>query len=137
MHIANDAWLGIVNVRLLDEDISDPGNRSTNSSQLIEFVSRWTADDALIVGGDIGLESIGDSATEFAQVLTETGLIDACEATGCAVARRQHILFRDSVRISLRAQMWDIVKDLSAADSIPPVRDEPIEVQFSWSVTSP
>lgn len=134
--LTNGHWIDVINVRLIDSDVSNSAVRASNVAQLIDFVNRGSTEEAMIVAGDFALIAIGETAADFQKVLEATGLQDSCTILNCSDERSQRFLFRSSDEITLVPTHWEVVTDLPAADNMPPKRNEPVEVWFAWEVTA-
>lgn len=104
-------------------------------SQLRDFIARYSAGRAVIVGGDFNLHTDEEpDASQYRRLLEETGLVDACEATGCDdFGRIDKFAYRSGGGVSLRALSWRLEDDVFVTAGGAPLSDhEAVAVRFAW-----
>jgi hypothetical protein len=114
--------------------------RDGGIDQLIAFIGERSQETAIIVGGDFNLHTEREpAATQFARLLAESGLSDACTELDCEDAGSiDKLLFRSSDLIELRAEHWARESDVFVSDMGEPLSDHPpIAVRFAWSRRDP
>jgi endonuclease/exonuclease/phosphatase family metal-dependent hydrolase len=112
--------------------------RNDGVTQLLAFMAEFSADQAVIVGGDFNLHTDEEpDASQFERLLAEGGLTDVCAFLGCAEPGRiDKFLFRPSSRIDLEATSWRFETDVFVSSDGEPLSDhDPLAVRFVWSVS--
>ncbi len=112
-------------------------------AQLSEFISSHSAGRAVIVGGDTNLhtddthpDGSGGADTEIWEAfLAETGLTDACEATGCSdTGAIDKVAFRGGGGVDLEVTSHRFETETFVDSAGEPLSDhDPLAVGFTWS----
>jgi endonuclease/exonuclease/phosphatase family metal-dependent hydrolase len=113
-----------------DDDLRDAG-----IDQLLTFISDFSADRAVLVGGDFNLHTDAEpAASQLARLLSEGGLQDACTELGCPrPGSIDKILLRSSDQVALEALGWRAETDVFVAEDGTPLSDhDPITVDVGY-----
>ncbi|HKP56147.1 MAG TPA: endonuclease/exonuclease/phosphatase family protein [Polyangiales bacterium] len=116
---------------------SEPDDRARDAGidQLLAFMQHNSSGTALIVGGDFNLHTDREPAAgQFARLLSEGGLSDACAELDCpAPGNIDKLLFRSSASLELQAESWELESARFVTPEGAPLSDhEPVAVQFRW-----
>ncbi len=121
-------------------DPEDDALRDAGVSQLRDFIAANSAGRALIVGGDFNLHTnTQPDGAQYARLLAETGLVDACAAVSCpSPGRIDKIAFRSGGGVTLEALSHRFETDVFVDDAGEPLSDhDALAVRFAWRATSP
>lgn len=111
--------------------------RDLDVTQLSTFIQTFSADSAVIVGGDFNLHTNEEpDSTQFQRLLAETGLADVCATLSCpSPGRIDKFLFRSHGAVALAPQSWRFETDVFQDGNGDPLSDhDALAVRFSWSV---
>jgi endonuclease/exonuclease/phosphatase family metal-dependent hydrolase len=109
----------------------DRSAREQQVDQLIAALARESPGRALIVGGDTNL--FGRDHALLRRLLEETGLSDACTATGCPEPERvDRVLYRGSAELSLAPRRWRIASEFVDEVRRPLSDHLAVAVEFVW-----
>jgi endonuclease/exonuclease/phosphatase family metal-dependent hydrolase len=114
----------------------DDAARALGIEQMIEFIAEFSEGRAVIMGGDFNLHTDREpAATQFARLLDETGLHDACAEQECdEPGSIDKFLFRGSALLELSAESHGFETDVFVADDGMPLSDhDPLAVRFAWA----
>ncbi len=110
--------------------------RESNVAQVIEAMQTWSADRALLFTGDTNLHDDDPADIPLLTGWVETiGLLDACEAVGCAEPGRiEEIMFRSGGGVELSVEAWANEQAFFDDDG-EPMSDHPaISAVVRWAV---
>jgi hypothetical protein len=113
----------------------DDAARDSNIDQLLAFMADYSADRAVIVGGDFNLHTDSEPArSQFDRLLEGGGLRDACYELACeAPGNIDKFLFRSSDGLELGVTAWSFESEVfMTADGQPLSDHEPVAVRFAW-----
>ena len=113
----------------------DDEARDLGIDTLVEFLAESSDGAAVIVGGDFNLHTDREPATmQFARLLDEAGLQDACTELDCdRPGSIDKILFRSSAELALRADRLSFETDVFVSTDGQPLSDhDPVAVRFTW-----
>jgi hypothetical protein len=119
-------------------DPEDDAVRDADITQLSTFIQANSAGRPVIVGGDFNLHTSNEpDGSQFARLLSETGLHDVCAALSCpSPGRIDKFLFRSSDRVTLEPLSWHFETDVfKRADGQPLSDHDALAVRFGWTVT--
>ena len=117
----------------------DDAARDAGIDLLVDFIADFSNGTAVIVGGDFNLHTDGEpAATQFARLLEEAGLQDACTVHECdRPGSIDKFLFRSSDALELSAESFSFETDVFVSDAGEPLSDhDPLAVRFAWSATA-
>lgn len=115
----------------------DNAARRAQVSQLIEAMNGWSAARAVVFLGDTNLHaSDPEDLPELERWVTEVGLVDACEATGCPEDDHiDRIFFRPGGGVDWFAESWTNEPGFFGAEGVP-LSDHPaLSAVLSWTYT--
>lgn len=121
-------------------DPEDEVLRDGGVSQLSDFIQMNSAGRAVIVGGDFNLHTDEEpDASQYARLLSETGLSDACDALACLDADRiDKFAFRSGGGVTLTPLSHRFETDVfERADGMPLSDHDALAVRFAWSAAAP
>jgi endonuclease/exonuclease/phosphatase family metal-dependent hydrolase len=116
----------------------DDAARDAGIDLLVDFMADYSDRTAVIVGGDFNLHTDSEpAATQFARLLDEAGLQDACTVHECdRPGSIDKFLFRSSDALELSAESFSFETDVFVSDAGEPLSDhDPLAVRFAWSAT--
>jgi endonuclease/exonuclease/phosphatase family metal-dependent hydrolase len=109
--------------------------RRAGFAQLAEYIRRHSKDRAVIVAGDMNVQSrhVADRRvlSDFAK---QAGLTDACDAMRCGVQRLDRVLFRSSARVRLDAIAYRIDRRFVDTEGAHLSDHLPVGVELRWRV---
>jgi endonuclease/exonuclease/phosphatase family metal-dependent hydrolase len=110
--------------------------REGNVAQVIEAMQTFSANRAVLFVGDTNLH---DDDPADLPLLTEwvdgTGLLDACDAVGCAEPGRiEEIMFRSGGGVELSVESWTNEPAFFDGDGVPMSDHPAISATIAWSV---
>lgn len=111
--------------------------RDEGIDTMIAFMAENSADHAVIMGGDFNLHTDEEpAASQFARLLEETGLRDACTELECdRPGSIDKLLFRSSADVTIAAESLSFETDVFVSEDGTPLSDhDPLAVRFVWSV---
>lgn len=113
----------------------DDAARATQIEELLAHLSKTTGDEAVVVAGDFNLRRTQSAARKkaFDDLLRRGGLTDACDATACGDERIDHVLYRSSAALSLRAVSWRVDGRFVDADGEDLSDHKPVGVRLAYS----
>jgi hypothetical protein len=118
----------------------DDAARELGIEALVEFMAEHSRGRAVIVGGDFNLRTTREpAASQFARLLDETDLLDACTELACdRPGSIDKFLFRSSDELEIRAERLSFDSEVFITDDGAPLSDhDPVAVRFAWSVPAP
>ena len=116
----------------------DDAARDAGIDLLVDFMADFSDGTAVIVGGDFNLHTDREPAmTQFARLLDQAGLQDACTVHDCdRPGSIDKFLFRSSDTLQLSAESFSFETDVFVSDAGEPLSDhDPLAVRFAWSAT--
>jgi endonuclease/exonuclease/phosphatase family metal-dependent hydrolase len=117
----------------------DDAARDQDIDLLVEFMADFSEGAAVIVGGDFNLHTDREpAATQFARLLDEADLQDACTVQECdRPGSIDKFLFRSSDALELGVESLRFETDVFVSDDGVPLSDhDPLAVRFAWSATA-
>ncbi len=136
------ATLGGLSVHVYDLHMEAGGSaadddaRAMGIDQMVAFMAEHSQDTALIVGGDFNLHTEGEpAASQFADFVERTGLLDACTELDCAdPGSIDKVLVRSSDELELRMETWQTENEVFVSDMGEPLSDHtPVAVTIAWA----
>lgn len=116
-------------------DPEDDLLRDAGVTQLSDFIQANSAGRAVIVGGDFNLHTdVEPDASQYARLLSETGLSDVCEALACPdPSRIDKFAFRSGDDVGLAPLSWRFETDVFVrGDGMPLSDHDALAVRFAW-----
>jgi hypothetical protein len=114
-----------------DDELRDEG-----VTQMLEFMSEFSAGQAVIMGGDFNLhtDEEPDSST-FQRLLAGGGLTDVCAFLECPQPGRiDKFVFRSGDRVGVTPTSWRFETDVFVSPEGEPLSDhDALAVRFAWS----
>jgi hypothetical protein len=100
--------LGVYNVHAdAGRGDADVAARAKQFAQLRDHILGTTAGEAVIVAGDFNLQGFGSGDEPILRdLITATGLTDACRHLGCGEERLDRVLFRSGSTVALEPLSW-------------------------------
>jgi endonuclease/exonuclease/phosphatase family metal-dependent hydrolase len=120
-------------------DPEDDVARDQGITQLVESMNGYSAGMPVIVGGDFNLHTNTEpDGSQYARLLSEAGLTDACAATGCPQPGRiDKFAYRSGGAVTLEALSYRFATDVFVRNGNVPLSDhEALNVRFGWTVTA-
>lgn len=120
-------------------DPADDVARDQGITQLVASMNGYSAGMPIIVGGDFNLHTnTQPDGTQYARLLSEAGLTDACAAVGCSQPGRiDKFAYRSAGAVTLTALSHRFETDVFVRNGNVPLSDhEALRVRFGWSVTA-
>ncbi len=109
--------------------------RDRGITQLLAFLAETSAGRAVIIGGDFNLHTDEEpDGSQYARLLVEGGLTDACAALACPdPGRIDKLAFRSGGGVELEATSYRIPTDVFVSPEGEALSDhDPVEVRFAW-----
>jgi hypothetical protein len=122
----------------LDAGREDFGIREDNVAELTAHILEHSDGRAVIVGGDFNLHLDRDpDAAQFAGLLADAGLTDACTELACDEPNRiDRVIFRSSDDVTISALEWHNEAPVFTRDDGEPLSDhDPVLVRFEFAAT--
>lgn len=117
----------------------DDAARDQGIDLLAGFMAEHSDGRAVIVGGDFNLHTDREpAASQFARLLDEAGLTDACTDRDCdRPGSIDKFLFRSSDAVEISAESLRFETDVFVSDGGEPLSDhDPLAVRFAWSAAA-
>jgi endonuclease/exonuclease/phosphatase family metal-dependent hydrolase len=114
----------------------DDAARDGGIDQLVSFMAEHSAARAILMGGDFNLHTDEEPAgSQFARLLDETGLRDACTELECdRPGWIDKFVFRSDATVTLRPEHLRFETDVFVSDEGDALSDhDPLAVRFAWS----
>ena len=117
--------------------LKDQQARETQIEQMITTVTTWSANQPMILMGDLNLHpEVPTQQKSILRLMKALNLQDSCEQTGCTETKHiDRILYRSSPKLQLSVQQWKnepAFFDTKGA----PMSDHPaLSARFSWQKT--
>jgi hypothetical protein len=119
----------------------DEALRGDDLDELAAFVADRSEGRAVIIGGDWNLHTDEEpDATQFADFLAETGLIDVCAEIDCGgdADKIDKVVFRSSGDLELTPTSHQFERDIFVDGAGEPLSDhDALHVEFDWKARSP
>jgi hypothetical protein len=115
----------------------DDEARDLGIDTMVAFMADRSAGQAILVGGDFNLHTDEEpAASQFARLLDEAGLTDACTDRGCdRPGSIDKFLFRSSDELAISVESHRFETDVFVTEDGLPLSDHPpLAVRFAWSV---
>lgn len=120
-------------------DPADDVARDEGITQLVAAMNGYSAGRPVIIGGDFNLHTNTEpDGSQYARLLAEAGLTDACAAVGCpSPGRIDKFAFRSGGAVTLSALSHRFETDVFVRDGNVPLSDhDALAVRFAWSVVA-
>ena len=114
---------------------NDERLRGEGIQQVLDAMKRYSEGRAIVIGGDFNLHTDEEpDASQYARLLREAGLTDACDALDCPEPYRiDKMALRSGGGITLEALSWRFALEEFAADDGTPLSDhDALEVEIAW-----
>ena len=116
------------------ESEGDVAARRTGFAQLADYINRHFEGRALIVAGDTNLD---DSDVRDREILRKfkqaTGLTEVCREFTCRGANLDRVLYRSSMRVSLKPKAWRADKRFVDSEGRDLSDHLPMAAEFEWA----
>jgi endonuclease/exonuclease/phosphatase family metal-dependent hydrolase len=112
--------------------------RDLGIDTMLAFIADRSDGQAVLVGGDFNLHTDREpAASQFARLLDEAGLTDACTDQGCdQPGSIDKFLFRSSDELELSVESLSFETNVFVTEGGEPLSDHPpLAVRFAWSAT--
>ena len=112
--------------------------KAENTRDLVAFMNVFSADRAIVIGGDFNMRlRRTEDAENLAFFTAQTGLINACEALGIADEEAiDKFYYRSSDTVTLTPSSCRFETDIFVTGDGSPLSDhDPLAVGFTWSGT--
>ena len=117
-------------------DPQDDILRDAGISQLRDSMNTYSAGRAVIIGGDFNLHTDSEpDKSQYARLLSEAGLQDACAALACpSLGRIDKFAFRSGGGVTITAQSWHFETEVFVDGMGAQLSDhEALAVRFAWT----
>jgi hypothetical protein len=126
---------------LHDEAGGDPEDerlRDEGMTQVIAFMSNFSAGRAVILGGDFNLHTdVEPDSSTYHKLLDGTGLTDVCAALSCPQPGRiDKFAFRSGGNVTIAPTSWHFETEIFHDAMGEPLSDhDPLAVRFQWTAS--
>lgn len=113
--------------------------RDAGITQVVTSMQTYSAGRAVIIGGDFNLHTEDEpDGSQYARLLAEAGLTDACTAVACPEPHRiDKFAFRSNATITIQALSWTNVDALFRRGDGEKLSDhDPLTVRFAWTASA-